>query len=69
MLKIILFMIFFYDFNMIKFMIWIFSMFSLWKKYDEIYDEIYVFFFRSGIFMIFYDFFNDIFMFFWFLYD
>jgi len=30
---------------MIKFMIWIFSM----KKYDEIYDEIYVFF-GAGIF-------------------
>ena len=41
-------------------MIWIFSIFYLWKKYDDIYDEFYVFFFfRSGIFMIF---FNDLFL-------
>ena len=33
--------------------VFFFSIFSLWKKYDEIFGEIYVFFFRSGIFMIF----------------
>ena len=60
---------FFYDFNMIKFMIWIFSIFSLWKKYDEIYDEIYVFFsfwhfydFFMIFLMIFLMFFYDFFM-------
>ena len=63
---------FFYDFNMIKFMIWIFSIFSLWKNMMKFMMKFMFFFFRSGIFMILLWFFNvflndcfyDFFMFF-----
>ena len=46
MLKMILFLFFFHDFNMIKFITWIFCF--LMKKYD-----LDLMFFRAGIFILF----------------